>query len=93
MHTLNWTIAGFLVLALFILAALAINRLRRMKAIDGAKFFVGVWLFAALFNFYDGWINHGIPFVNEIAAFLPIFGLPSAAAWFWSRRRVGRESV
>jgi hypothetical protein len=73
---------------LFILAAIAINRLRRTKAIDGAKFFVGVWLFAALFNFYDGWNNHGIPFVNEIVAFLPIFGLPAAAAWFWSRRRI-----
>lgn len=91
MHIVNWTIAGFLMLALFVLAALAINRRRGKNKVDGAKFFIGVWLFAALFNFYDGWTNHDIPVVNEIAAFVPIFGLPAVAAWFWSRRSSGQE--
>ena len=86
MHVVNWTIAGLLVLAVFVLAATFINRRRRNSRIDGALFFAGVWLLAALFNFYDGWINHGIPFVNELAAFVPIFGIPAAAALYWSRR-------
>lgn len=86
MHIVNWTAAGLAVLALFILAGMLVNRLRGAKAVDGAAFFVGVWLFAALYNFYDGWINHGIPFVNEVAAFVAIFGIPAGAAWYWSRR-------
>lgn len=86
MHILNWTVGGLLVLALFIIAAGLINRSRGTRFIDGAKFFVGVWFFAALFNFYNGWAEHGIPFVNEIAAFVPIFGIPAAAAWLWVRR-------
>lgn len=87
MHIVNWTVGGLLVLAVFILAGMAVNRLRGTKVIDSAAFFIGVWFFAALYNFYDGWANHGIPFVNEVAAFVPIFGIPAAAAWFWSRYR------
>jgi hypothetical protein len=86
MHIVNWTIGGLLVLALFILAAGFINRRRAAKVVDGAFFFIGTWFFASLYNFYDGWANHGIPFVTEMGAFLPIFGVPAAFAWFWSRR-------
>jgi hypothetical protein len=28
----------------------------------------------------------GIPLINEIAAFIPIFGIPAAAAWFLAYR-------
>jgi dolichyl-phosphate-mannose--protein O-mannosyl transferase len=86
LHIVNWTIAGLLVLALFILAAGFINRRRGKNSVDGAKFFIGVWFFAALFNFYNGWAAHGIPFVNEVAAFVPIFGIPAAAAWLLARQ-------
>jgi len=86
MHIVNWTVAGLVVLAIFVLAGMLMNRLRGTKVVDGAALFIGPWLFAALYNFYDGWMSHGIPFVNEVAAFVPIFGIPAAAAWYWSRR-------
>ena len=28
----------------------------------------------------------GIPLLNEIGAFIPIFGIPAAAAWLYLRR-------
>jgi hypothetical protein len=86
MHILNWTIGGLLVLALFLIAVNFLNRRPGAQRMDGTRLFIGAWLVASLFNFYDGWVGHGIPFLNEVAAFVPIFGIPAATAWFWSRR-------
>jgi hypothetical protein len=54
--------------------------------IDGAVIFVWVWLAASVVNGAVGVIYANIPLVNEIAAFIPIFGIPAAAAWYLSRR-------
>jgi hypothetical protein len=31
-------------------------------------------------------LQAGIPLLNEIGAFIPIFGVPAAVAWYLSRR-------
>lgn len=89
MHVLTWTVAGLVLLAAFLAVAALANKGRARVPFDGARVFLWVWLLAALGNAYNGWANHGIPLVNEIAAFLPIFGIPALACWYWSRRRKG----
>ena len=86
MHILMWTAAGIVLLAVFVAIASLVNKGRGPAPLDGARIFIWVWFVAALANGYNGWAHHGIPFINEIAAFVPIFGIPAAAAWFWSRR-------
>jgi hypothetical protein len=85
MHIVLWTGAGLLLLVVTL--AIAMTLFGRADAARlTTRAFVGVWFLAALANGYNGFANHGIPLVNEIAAFVPIFGIPAAAAWFWSRR-------
>jgi hypothetical protein len=33
-----------------------------------------------------GVVWHGIPLINEIGAFIPIFGIPAVAAWYLGYR-------
>ena len=47
----------------------------------GAARFIWVWLAASILNGAVG-VKAGIPLINEIGAFIPIFGIPAAAAWF-----------
>lgn len=89
MHVLTWTVAGLVLLAAFLAIAAAANKGREGARFDGARVFLWVWLLAALGNAYNGWANHGIALVNEIAAFAPIFGIPALASWYWSRQRKG----
>ena len=35
----------------------------------------------ARLNAAVGVFKAGIPFINEVGAFIPIFGIPAAAAW------------
>jgi hypothetical protein len=53
----------------------------------GAAAFIPVWLIASLLNGAVGVMRIGIPLVNEIGAFIPIFGIPAAVAWYLARRR------
>lgn len=85
MHVAWWTGAGLLLLLVTMSIAMMLIH-RADAARQTSRAFIGVWLLAALANGYNGFANHGIPLVNEIAAFVPIFGIPAAAAWFWSRR-------
>ena len=48
----------------------------------GAALFIGVWLLASVLNGAVGVLRAGIPLINEIGAFIPIFGIPAAVAWF-----------
>jgi hypothetical protein len=75
---------GLVALAVFIAMAAYVKRMG--LHIDGAAIFVWVWLAASLVNGAVGVIYANIPLVNEIAAFVPIFGIPAAAAWYLSRR-------
>lgn len=85
MHILVFTAIGLLVLAAFLLVARLISR--SGQAVDGAQPFIWVWLMASLANGAVGVLQAGIPLLNEIGAFIPIFGVPAAAAWYLSRRK------
>ena len=52
---------------------------------SGAFAFIWVWLIAALLNSAVGVSRAGIPLVNEIGAFIPIFGIPALVAFLLSR--------
>jgi hypothetical protein len=86
-HVIIFTAIGIGTLIVFLLISWLLNRSRATKPIDGAWIFIWFWLVAALANGYNGWANHGIPLINESAAFVPIYGIPAAIAWFWSRRQ------
>jgi hypothetical protein len=45
-----------------------------------------VWLAASILNAAVGVTQAGIPLINEIGAFVPIFGIPAAAAWYLAFR-------
>ena len=77
MHILILIGVGHLVLAAFVLVAGVINR--GGSRVDGTRPFVWVWLLASIANGVVGVVQAGIPLVNEIGAFIPIFGVP--AAW------------
>ena len=82
MHILVFTVVGLLVLAAFVLVARLISR--SGHAVDGARPFI--WA-ASLANGAVGVLQAGIPLLNEIGAFIPIFGVPAAVAWYLSRRK------
>ena len=48
--------------------------------------FIWVWLVAAILNGAVGVLRAGIPLINEIGAFIPIFGIPAAIAWYLAYR-------
>jgi hypothetical protein len=75
---------GLVALAVFVAMAAFVKRTG--LNIDGAYLFIWVWLAASLANGAVGVFLAGIPIVNEIAAFVPIFGIPAGAAWYVSRR-------
>jgi hypothetical protein len=84
MHVLMLVVIGLVALAVFVGGAAMIRR--SGPALDGARIFIWVWLIASLVNGAFGAIYAGIPLLNEIAAFVPIFGIPAAAAWYLSHR-------
>jgi hypothetical protein len=90
-HVLILIVIGHVVLAAFVVVAGLINR--NGNAVDGARQFIWVWLVAALANGAVGVLQAGIPLVNELAAFIPIFGVPAAAAWYLSRRHAAKLKV
>lgn len=78
MHLLIAIVAGLVALALFYFGARMFGR----SGADGAFVFIWVWLAASLLNGAVGVLRAGIPVINEIGAFILIFGIPAAAAWF-----------
>jgi len=90
-HILMLIVLGHLVLAAFVLAAGLINR--GGNTVDGARPFIWVWLLISIANGVVGVVQAGIPVLNEIGAFVPIFGVPAAVAWYLSRRHQSRVKV
>ena len=78
MHMLIVIVAGLVALAVFHFAAPLFGR----SSAQGAFVFIWVWLAASLLNGAVGVFRAGIPVINEIGAFILIFGIPAAAAWF-----------
>jgi hypothetical protein len=83
-HIITVVAFGLVALAVFVAGATLLNR--SGWAVDGAYAFIWVWLAAALVNGAVGTVLVGIPLINELAAFVPIFGIPAGAAWYLSRR-------
>jgi hypothetical protein len=52
-----------------------------------------VWLLISIANGVVGVVQAGIPVLNEIGAFIPIFGVPAVVAWYLSRRHQSRLKV
>ena len=82
-HVVMVVALGLVALGVFMALAAFVKRMG--LHIDGAWTFIWVWLAASLVNGVVGVMYANIPVANEIAAFIPIFGIPAAAAWFVSR--------
>lgn len=82
MHILMFVVIGGALLAVMHYGP----RLARMR-FDGARHFIWIWLVIAVLNGLYGYIRAGIPLLNEIGAFVPIFGIPAALALVLMRRR------
>jgi hypothetical protein len=83
-HILILVVIGLIVLALFVLVGRFAGG--RGHGADGARAFIWIWLLTAIANGAVGIMQAGIPLLNEIGAFIPIFGVPGLAAWYLSRR-------
>jgi hypothetical protein len=85
MHIVVLVLIGLGALGFFIAFGAAINR-RRPYPVDAARLFIWMWLPAAAVNSAVGYLQVGIPLLNEIGAFAVIFGVPAAVALYLSRR-------
>ena len=52
----------------------------------GAALFLWLWLVISIGNSLYGVLRAGIPVVNEIGAFVPIFAIPGLLAWYLAYR-------
>ena len=82
MHILMVTAAGLVVLAAFYFGAGLIGKTGAAAAFA----FIWVWLAAAIVNGIFGVVRARIPIINEIGAFIPIYGIPAAIAWYLAYR-------
>jgi len=82
MHVVVVVVIGLIVLTAFFFGASLIGR----GGPAGAFVFIWVWLVIAVGNTVYGVMRAGIPLLNEIGAFIPIFGVPAAAAWYLAFR-------
>ena len=82
MHILMVTAGGLVALVVFYFGATLMGRPRA----NGAAVFIPVWLLAAILNGAVGIFRAGIPLINEAGAFIPIFGIPAAIAWYLAYR-------
>jgi hypothetical protein len=82
MHILMLVVIGLVVLAVFLFGARLLNRSEK----SGATTFIWVWLVASIINGAFGVMRVGIPIVNEIGAFVLIFGIPAALACYLAYR-------
>ena len=83
MHIFIVVVMGLAALAVFYFGAQLLLR----SGATGASIFIWVWLAAFLLNGAVGILRVGIPILNEIGAFIPIFGIPAGIAWYLAFRR------
>jgi len=82
MHIAMLVAAGLVALTVFYFGAGLMGKTRP----EGAARFIWVWLAASILNAAVGVTQAGIPLINEVGAFVPIFGIPAAAAWYLAFR-------
>jgi hypothetical protein len=83
MHIAMVVGVGLVVLAAFYFGAGLFGTTSKI----GASVFIWVWLAASIVNGIVGVYRAGIPVLNEVAAFIPIFGIPAALAWYLAYMR------
>jgi hypothetical protein len=76
----------FVLIGVVLLAAMHFGPRLAGLTFPGAWSFIWVWLVVSVLNGLYGHIRVGIPALNEIGAFIPIFGIPAALAWYLMRR-------
>jgi hypothetical protein len=76
----------FVVIGIALLAVMHYGPRFADIAFDGTRHFVWVWFVISVLNGLYGHVRAGIPAVNEVGAFIPIFGIPAAVAWYLMRR-------
>lgn len=81
MHILIMTGAGLILLALSYFGP---EHLFAQKS-DAMRAFLWVWLAISIGNGLYGHFRAGIPAINEVGAFLPIFLIPAAIAFYLMR--------
>ena len=84
MHIVMVTAAGLLLLGAFVLGGYLLNKTTGVA--NAAFYFIWFWLAASIVNGIFGTVRAGIPVINEIGAFIPIFGIPAAVAFYLLRR-------
>jgi hypothetical protein len=82
MHILIVILGGFVALAAFHFG----YRFAGLAPAAGAALFIWVWLAASVLNGFVGVYKADIPVINEVGAFVLIFGIPAAAAWYLAYR-------
>ena len=82
MHIVVVTVGGLVALAMFYFGA----RLFGWAPATGAVVFIWAWLVASVLNGAVGIFKAGIPLINELGAFVVIFGIPAAVAWYLAYR-------
>jgi hypothetical protein len=78
MHILIVVVVGLVALAVCYFGAGFVGGTGRI----GAIVFIWLWLVASIANGAFGVMRAGIPVLNEVGAFIPIFGIPAAIAWY-----------
>jgi len=82
MHVAMVTAGGLVALVVFYFGATLMGHARA----SGAALFIWVWLVASILNGAVGVLRAGIPVINEVGAFIPIFGIPAVIAWYLAYR-------
>jgi hypothetical protein len=85
MHIVIVVAGGLVALAAFYFGYRMFGR----PAAAGAALFIWVWLIASILNGAVGVLGAGVPLINEAGAFIPIFGIPAALAWYLAYRHGG----
>lgn len=86
MHTLRLTMIGLVLLSVFVFVAAQINQRKNKRAVDGARFFIWLWLAVSVINFCVGVFVANYSVATELAVHVIVFGLPAGVAWYLSRR-------
>jgi len=85
LRTLLVILIGIALLFAFIAVAAAVNKGRHGTPLDGAMIFVWLWLGFVIVDCYVG-VRAGHGLGLELAIHALVFAVPSAVAWYMSRR-------
>ncbi len=80
-HIAILVLVGLAVVGVFVITAGMMGSSRA----NAARTSIIAWFLGALANGAFGVFGAGIPVINEVAAFAPIFGIPAALAFALSR--------